>query len=75
LACAITLQAALGVVTLLHQAPLALALAHQAMAIVVLTIAVVHVEHLERRAESVNLSEDKSDRKGGSVIRGGEAST
>ena len=30
----------LGIVTLLHQAPLALALAHQALAIVVLTVAV-----------------------------------
>jgi cytochrome c oxidase assembly protein subunit 15 len=71
LACAVTLQAALGIVTLLHQAPLALALAHQAMAIVVLTIAVVHVERLERRSESVGVSE----RKGGSVISGGEAAT
>ena len=42
LAGAVTLQAALGIVTLLYQAPLALALAHQAMAIVVFTIAVVH---------------------------------
>jgi cytochrome c oxidase assembly protein subunit 15 len=48
LASAITLQAALGIVTLIHQAPLTLALLHQAMAIVVLTIAVVHVERLER---------------------------
>jgi cytochrome c oxidase assembly protein subunit 15 len=71
LACAVTLQAALGIVTLLHQAPLALALAHQAMAIVVLTIAVVHVKRLERRSESVGVSE----RKGGSVISGGEAAT
>src|SRR5258705_6791469 len=44
LASAVTLQAALGIVTLVHQAPMALALSHQAMAIVVLTIAVVHVE-------------------------------
>jgi hypothetical protein len=40
----ITLQAALGIVTLLHQAPLALALLHQGMAMVVLTIAVVHAQ-------------------------------
>jgi len=52
LACAVTLQAALGIVTLIHQAPLALALLHQAMAIVVLTIAVVHVERLERIASA-----------------------
>jgi heme a synthase len=46
LAGAVTLQAALGVVTLLEQAPLALALLHQAMAIVVLTIAVLHAQWL-----------------------------
>ena len=50
LASAVILQAALGITTLIHQAPLALALLHQAMAIVVLAIAVVHVERLERRA-------------------------
>jgi heme a synthase len=42
LAVAVALQAALGVLTLLHQAPIALALAHQAMALVVLTIASLH---------------------------------
>jgi cytochrome c oxidase assembly protein subunit 15 len=42
LAAAVTVQAALGILTLLHQAPLALALLHQAMAIVVLTVAAVH---------------------------------
>ncbi len=42
LACAVTLQAALGILTLLEQAPLALALLHQAMAMIVLTIAVFH---------------------------------
>jgi heme a synthase len=51
LAAAVTFQAALGIVTLLHQAPLALALTHQAMAIVVLAIAVVHAERLEWRRE------------------------
>jgi cytochrome c oxidase assembly protein subunit 15 len=50
LASAVILQAALGIATLVHQAPLALALLHQAMAIVVLAIAVVHAERLERRA-------------------------
>jgi cytochrome c oxidase assembly protein subunit 15 len=44
LACAITLQAGIGIVTLLHQAPLPLALLHQIMGIVVLTIAVIHAE-------------------------------
>ena len=43
------LQAALGIVTLLAQAPLALALAHQGMAMVVLTVAVVHAERLAHR--------------------------
>jgi heme a synthase len=49
LAVAIALQAVLGILTLLYQVPLALALAHQAMAILVLTLAVVHAQRLERR--------------------------
>ena len=49
LACAVTLQAGIGIVTLLHQAPLPLALLHQVMGIVVLTIAVVHAERLSPR--------------------------
>ena len=51
LAGAVTLQAVLGIVTLLYQAPVPLALAHQIAAIVVFTIAVVHAEQLSRRAE------------------------
>jgi cytochrome c oxidase assembly protein subunit 15 len=50
LACAVTIQAGVGIVTLLHQAPLSLALLHQAMAIVVLSVAVVHAERLVPRA-------------------------
>jgi cytochrome c oxidase assembly protein subunit 15 len=50
LAVAVTLQAALGIVTLLYEAPLALALAHQIMAMVAFTIAVVHAERLSHRA-------------------------
>jgi cytochrome c oxidase assembly protein subunit 15 len=46
LACAVTLQAGIGIVTLLHQAPLPLALLHQVMGIIVLTIAAVHAERL-----------------------------
>ncbi|MBV9558313.1 MAG: COX15/CtaA family protein, partial [Pseudolabrys sp.] len=42
----VTLQAALGVTTLLYAAPLPLALAHQAFAIVVLSVAVVHAARL-----------------------------
>jgi cytochrome c oxidase assembly protein subunit 15 len=47
---AVTLQAALGVITLLYQAPLGLALAHQIAAIVVLTIAVLHAQNLWQTA-------------------------
>ena len=46
LASAITIQAGLGILTLLHQVPIGLALAHQGMAIVVLALAVVHVERV-----------------------------
>jgi heme a synthase len=51
LAGAVTLQAALGIVTLLYQAPVLLALAHQIFAIVAFTIAVVHAERLSARGE------------------------
>ena len=57
LAAMITLQAALGIVTLLYQAPLALALLHQAMAIVVLTIAVVYAQRLAPVSESESAAE------------------
>jgi cytochrome c oxidase assembly protein subunit 15 len=46
LASAVTVQMALGIVTLLQAAPLPLALAHQVMAVVVLAIAVVHAERV-----------------------------
>jgi cytochrome c oxidase assembly protein subunit 15 len=49
LAGAVTLQAALGIATLVQQTPPAMALLHQAMAIVVLTVAVVHAQRLARR--------------------------
>ena len=39
-------QAALGIITLIHVVPLHLALAHQAMAAVVLTVAAVHARRL-----------------------------
>jgi cytochrome c oxidase assembly protein subunit 15 len=42
----ITLQATLGILTLLNQVPIDLALAHQAVAIAVLTFAVVQAERL-----------------------------
>src|ERR1700676_1044530 len=44
LAAAITLQATLGILTLLNQAPMHLALTHQAVAIAVLTLSVSQVE-------------------------------
>jgi cytochrome c oxidase assembly protein subunit 15 len=60
LACAVTLQAGIGIVTLLHQAPLPLALLHQIMGIAVLTIAVIHAELLARQpamaAEPIGVS-------------------
>jgi cytochrome c oxidase assembly protein subunit 15 len=46
LAAAMTLQATLGIFTLLHQVPIDLALAHQAVAMVVLTLAIFQVERL-----------------------------
>jgi cytochrome c oxidase assembly protein subunit 15 len=45
----VTLQAVLGIVTLLHQAPIILALSHQMLAILVLTVAIVHAERLSHR--------------------------
>ena len=52
LAGAVTLQAALGIVTLLNHAPIPLALAHQVLAILVLTVAVMHAERLWHRADT-----------------------
>ncbi len=53
---AVTLQAALGITTLLYAAPLPLALLHQAMALAVLTAAVVHAERATRSTASVTWS-------------------
>jgi heme a synthase len=49
LAVAISVQATLGVLTLLYQVPIGLALAHQATAIAVLTLAVLQAERLAPR--------------------------
>ncbi len=46
---AITLQATLGILTLLNQVPIDLALTHQAVAIVVLTLAILQAERLAAR--------------------------
>ncbi|MDO9411463.1 MAG: COX15/CtaA family protein [Pseudolabrys sp.] len=53
LAAGVTLQAVLGIVTLLAQAPLALALSHQVAAVLLLTVATVHAERLSRRDRQV----------------------
>jgi heme a synthase len=49
LAAVITSQAALGILTLLYQVPILLALAHQAVAIVVLTLVILQAERLAAR--------------------------
>jgi cytochrome c oxidase assembly protein subunit 15 len=49
LAAAIALQATLGILTLLNQVPILLALAHQAVAIAVLTSATFHAQRLASR--------------------------
>jgi heme a synthase len=52
LAALITIQAALGILTLLQQVPIGLALAHQAGAVLVLALATVHAQALTtQRAE------------------------
>jgi cytochrome c oxidase assembly protein subunit 15 len=48
---AVTIQAALGVGALLYQAPAALALAHQAGAVVLLTLATIHLQVLSPRSQ------------------------
>jgi heme a synthase len=61
LAVAVTLQAALGIWTLLMVAPLSLALLHQAMAMIVLTIATVHAVSVAEPAPRALLSLGKAD--------------
>ncbi len=58
LAAAITLQATLGILTLLNEVPASLALAHQAVAIAVLTLAIFQAERLAARqpTEQQNLA-------------------
>jgi cytochrome c oxidase assembly protein subunit 15 len=48
--CVVTVQAGIGIFTLLHQAPLPLALLHQITGIAMLTIAVIHAERLSQSA-------------------------
>jgi cytochrome c oxidase assembly protein subunit 15 len=54
LAAAIALQATLGILTLLYQVPIALALVHQAVAIAVLTLAILQAERLAVRQPAVD---------------------
>jgi cytochrome c oxidase assembly protein subunit 15 len=54
LTAAVTLQPAVGIATLLHQAPIGLALLHQAVAVAVLATAVVHAERLAKRVGRVS---------------------
>jgi cytochrome c oxidase assembly protein subunit 15 len=53
LVAAVTLQAALGIATLLHVVPIGLALMHQAMAVIVLSITVVHAERMSARSNTL----------------------
>jgi cytochrome c oxidase assembly protein subunit 15 len=57
LAGAVTIQAAIGIATLLHQTPISLALMHQGMAVLVLTIAVLHAERLKSRERDAAASQ------------------
>ncbi|AMN42259.1 COX15/CtaA family protein [Rhodoplanes sp. Z2-YC6860] len=50
LAAIVTLQAGIGIMTLLHQVPLPLALLHQLTGILVLTVAVIHAQRLSANA-------------------------
>jgi heme a synthase len=54
---AVTLQAVLGILTLLNQVPILLALSHQAVAIGVLTLAVLQAERLAARPAEIAAGE------------------
>jgi heme a synthase len=71
LAGAVALQATLGILTLLAQAPLALALMHQTMAMVVLTVAVFHAHSMAATegTKSAGPDAEPADRLG-AVARG-----
>jgi cytochrome c oxidase assembly protein subunit 15 len=55
LASVVTIQAALGILTLLHQVPIGLALAHQAGAVVVLAMSVIHVGRLAAKPATIEI--------------------
>ena len=56
LAGAVTIQAALGIVTLVHEVPIGFALAHQAMAIVVLTLVTLQAAWLRPQAARLDVT-------------------
>ena len=60
-----TLQAVLGILTLLNQVPIDLALSHQAVAIVVLTLAVMQAERLASRQSAASAAARSSCRSAG----------
>jgi cytochrome c oxidase assembly protein subunit 15 len=56
-------QAAIGILTLIEQVPMSLGILHQFMAVVVLTVAVVHAERLTSGAPaSLHRRPDKAER-------------
>ena len=57
LASVVLLQIALGILTLLNRAPIGLALLHQAMAMAVLTAAVLHAERMTAKPQPVTIPE------------------
>jgi len=69
LASLVTVQAGIGIVTLLHQVPLPLALLHQLTGILVLTVAVIHAERLTARPLRA-MTVEASIATGASVSRG-----
>jgi heme a synthase len=70
LAAALTAQAVLGILTLVYVAPLGLALAHQGMAIAVLTVAVVHAQRLAPVAEQRPLAGESRMNAPGGIAQG-----
>jgi cytochrome c oxidase assembly protein subunit 15 len=56
IAVAILMQATLGILTLIHQVPIPTALAHQAVALVVLTLTIVHLDRMTPRGAPARLA-------------------
>jgi cytochrome c oxidase assembly protein subunit 15 len=70
LAAAVTLQAALGICTLILQVPLPLALAHQAVAMLVLTAAALHAANVQTRRSIAVISAQAGIQPGSPLSRG-----